>query len=135
MKRAKVVSVFAGIVAMSAGLLIEVERIDEDLLGKKEKRNECFQWELACIVYCACANMQSCSSTLCEASCSLGSMIGGDFSCVALGVFSLVFSENVCVFCGFGLVQLGMIYMYIYGYVDISMYLYFMDMFGCSSFF
>ena len=42
MKRAKVVSVFAGIVAMSAGLLIEVERIDEDLLGKKEKRNECF---------------------------------------------------------------------------------------------
>ena len=35
MKRAKVVSVFAGIAAMSAGLLIEVKRIDENLLGKK----------------------------------------------------------------------------------------------------
>ena len=37
MKRAKVVSVFAGIAAMSAGLLIEVKRIDENLLGKKRK--------------------------------------------------------------------------------------------------
>ena len=64
----------------------------------------------------------------------LGSKSGGDSSCAVLGVFSLVFSENVCVFCGFGLVQLGMIYMYIYGYVDISMYLYFMDMFGYSCF-
>ena len=42
MKRAKVVSVFAGIAAMSAGLLIEVKRIDENALGKKEKRNDCF---------------------------------------------------------------------------------------------
>ena len=37
MKRAKVVSVFAGIAAMSAGLLIEVKRIDENALGKKKK--------------------------------------------------------------------------------------------------
>ena len=42
MKRAKVASVLAGIAGMSAGLLIEVKRIDENALGKKEKCNDCF---------------------------------------------------------------------------------------------
>ena len=37
MKRAKVVSVFGGIAAMSAGLLIEVKRMEENLFGKKRK--------------------------------------------------------------------------------------------------
>ena len=49
--------------------------------------------------------------------------------------FRWYFQKTCVFFCGCGLVPLGMIYMYIYWYVDISMYLYFMDMFGCSSFF
>ena len=49
----------------------------------------------------------------------LGSKSGGDSSCAVLGVFSLVFSENVCVFLWVWLGSVGhdlYVYLLVCGY-------------------
>ena len=49
---------------------------------------------------------------------------------MSVGVFFLAFSESVCACCELRLVEFGIIYMYIYGYVVIFILLFFMDILG-----